>query len=129
MEEPRPTLPRDRAEEHRDITTAQLIEIVQKADILRVMGENHLNELVVDFMPPTQALIRVRLQSGLSPVKRTFETQAIQFTLESQQIGGVIYAALTVGDRVVIEPWRWESYEHLAGKTATILDAYGRRVS
>lgn len=115
-------------QEHGDLTIGQLIEIVQQADVLKIMGENHLNALTVDYMPATQALIRVRSTGdGFEPIRRVFETQALTFRLDSAQMGGVTYASLVLGDRVVIEPWRWESFEHLAEKRAVMLDSQGRR--
>lgn len=110
-----------------DLTLAQLIEIVQEADVLRIMGEQHLNELTIDYIPATKALILIRSKGvHYEPVKRVFEAIPVKFRLDSAMMGGVTYASLVVGDRVVIEPWRWESFEHLAEKKAVMLDSQGR---
>jgi len=103
-----------------DIPLRDLLEIINTAGVLRRMGNQRCRTVVVDYLPARQALIIPRAADD-EPVETMAPTMTeITFRLEDTMFGGVIYAAVTCGSRVVIHPFEWKSYEHLATVTVNL---------
>ena len=96
----------------------ELIEVLTTARVLQIMGEKECRLVTVDYVPAQQSMTFVR-EDDDSPLE-AFPRDPIKicFVLEDAMVGGVVYAAVTVGHRVIIEPFRWYGYEHLAAACA-----------
>jgi hypothetical protein len=96
-----------------DLTLTELATIVRESHVLRIMGEQQIDKLTVDYVPARAAMILPRLD-GDEPVNpNPPQVISITFILETAMFGGVIYAALVCGHRVVINPFMWIDYAHL----------------
>jgi hypothetical protein len=92
-----------------------LLNICEQAGVLKRMGEGHCRTVTVDYVPARESMAIPRNPDEDEPIEpNPPEVKTVVFNLESAQFGGVIFAAITCGERVVINPWQWVSYEHLA---------------
>jgi hypothetical protein len=101
------------------LTINDLLVIAQEAGVLKRMSEQRCRMVVVDYRPPAAGIAVPREQGeeevGLEPIAPEIVT--ITYTLEDAMFGGVVYVALTSSERVLINPFAWVSYEHLANIT------------
>lgn len=103
------------------LSIRDLIEVAVEANVLKRMGEGRMSRVVVDYIPPRQGMAIPRDPGEEDVQVEPFppEVIPITYTLESAQFGGAIFAALACGHRVIINPFPWISYEHLASSTIT----------
>lgn len=92
----------------------EIIGIMKMAGVFQIMGNEKRKRVVVDYVPARapMAIPRTLDESILEPLAPS--VIPLIFTLEDTMVGGVVYAAITIGDRVVIEPFRWRGFEDLA---------------
>lgn len=92
----------------------ELFDIVLQAKVLQRMSEHRLRQVVVDYVPARQAMSIIRDDPSDEPLE-AFKPVVIPltFTLDDAMFGGVVYVSLVCGDRVIINPFAWQSYEHL----------------
>jgi hypothetical protein len=104
-----------------NLSVPELIDIANNAGVLRIMSERRTSRVTVDHVPARAAMSIPR-----EPEEENSELSVprpdvipVTFTLADAMFGGVIYVALTCGDIVIVNPFRWQSYEHLGTVTIT----------
>ena len=98
------------------LTAGELWQIAEKAGVMKRMAAGRFRIIRVDYIPERQAIAMMRDKvndTPIDPVKPT--VVELIFVLEDCMIAGNVYAALTCGSRVIIEPFRWAGYASLAG--------------
>lgn len=102
------------------LSIRELIDIANQAGVLKRMGTEQLSKVVVDHIPARASWSIAREKDGAALEAIAGEVIPVTFTLESAMFGGAIFAAITCGERVVVHPFPWTSYEHLASVTINI---------
>jgi len=97
-----------------ELSIRELIEIAAQANIFKLMADRRSSRVVVDYVPARDALCIPREENEESPlVPLVPDVIPIVYKLEDAMFGGVIFASITVGSRVIVTPFMWQSYEHL----------------
>lgn len=98
-----------------DVPTSDLVRIAVSAQVFKLMGERRTRQVTIDYSPARDALLVPRESGEDAPLEPiTPDVIPITFTLEDAMFGGSVWVALTCGERVVVHPFAWVSYEHLA---------------
>lgn len=107
-----------------ELTSRELAVIAQQAELLRLMGERRCRVLRLDYIPPRAGMTIPRLpEDGMEPMEVYAPTPTVlEFKLEDAMFGNVTYAAITCGGKVVVSPFIWHSYPHLATLKITTQD-------
>lgn len=99
-----------------ELSIHELALIAQQAEVFSLMASRQSPQITIDYVPPRCGMILPRAQSEadgpLIPLQH--DPITITFTLSEAMFGGVLFVALTCGGRVVVNPFPWSSYEHLA---------------
>ena len=102
----------------RDLQMVDLLRVCEQAGVLKRMGEGRCRSVTVDYVPPREGMCIPRTPGEDEPIEPLVpEVITLTFNLEDAMFGGVLFAAITCGHRVVVSPWQWVSYEHLALQT------------
>lgn len=101
----------------------EILRAIEQAGVPRLMGERKVRRLVIDYVPPREAIALPRENeeedSSLEvyppvPIKLTFQ-------IEDAMFGGEVWAAITCGNRVVVAPFLWRGFDELAKTNFTIV--------
>ena len=102
------------------LTIRELVEIANQAGVLKRMAEEHVSRVVVDYVPSRPGMAIPRETGDDAPLEPLApDVTTITYTLEDAMFGGTIYATIVCGNRVIITPFVWQSYENLARVTIT----------
>lgn len=104
-----------------NLSIPELIEIANAAGVLRLMSERRTSRVVVDHVPARAAMSipREPEEEGDDLAVSRPDVIPLVFTLEDAMFAGDIFVALTCGNLVIVNPFRWHSYEHLSTVTIT----------
>jgi hypothetical protein len=96
-------------------TAEEMLRIASEANVAKIMGENHSRAVTLDVIPARGQVIVPRLDPDDDSLTSPAPTiQTLTFHLEDAMFGTVCYAAITCQGKVIVNPFVWESWEHLA---------------
>lgn len=96
-------------------TAEAMLRVAAEANVAKIMGENQSRTVILDVIPARGQVIVPRLDpedDSLTPPAPAIDT--LTFHLEDAMFGTVCYAAITCQGKVIVNPFVWESWEHLA---------------
>jgi len=101
------------------LSIRELIDIANQAGVLKRMSVGRTNRIVVDHVPAREAMSIAReIEEEDGPLEPApIEVIPVVFTLADAMFGGTVFVALTCGNRVIVNPFVWTSYEHLGTVT------------
>lgn len=106
------------------LTSMELATVMEEAKVRQIMADEERQSVTVDYFPAREAWVFARAVEGDPPAKRYGEKPiTITFTLDTPMFGGVVYAAVCVGERVVLSPFVWQGYEHFGTMRVTTVKA------
>jgi hypothetical protein len=92
-----------------------MLRVAAEAHITRIMGMNQQRSVTIDIIPARAMFLAPRLDPDDDSLTAPTPTvQTLTFHLEDQMFGTVVYAAITCQGRVIVNPFKWESWDHLA---------------
>ncbi len=103
------------------LSIRELIQIANEAQVLRRMALDRCTRIIVDHIPARESMSIPR-DPGEEDEPLHAETPTVipvTFTLADAMFGGTVFVTLTCGHRVLINPFPWNGYEHLAQVTIT----------
>lgn len=93
---------------------AELCQVAIDANVLQIMSERKCKKVKIDYLPARPAVLIPREDDGGPPEPYTLKPITLIFTLEDAMFGGVTFAALTCGHRVIVRPFEWTNFDALA---------------
>lgn len=95
---------------------SELLKVAAQAGVFQQMGASRRRQVIVDYVPARESMVIPREpDSEEAPLQPDPPTVIpLTFTLEDAMFGGTVFVALICGCRVIINPFAWVSYEHLA---------------
>lgn len=100
------------------LTIRELVEIANQAGVLKRMGEEHVNRVVVDYVPSHPGMAIPRETGDDAPLEPLApHVTTITYTLEDAMFGGMIYTTIVCGNRAILTPFVWQGYENLTRVT------------
>lgn len=96
-----------------------MLWIATEANIFKIMGEQKVRSVTIDFVPSRAALLIPRL-NGDDPVTSCApHVEEVTFHLEDAMFGGEVFTAITCRGNVVVLPFPWTSWDGLAKSRIT----------
>jgi len=104
------------------LSIRELIDIANEAGVLRIMSEQQTTKVIIDHTPARAAMSIPREPDEMDDplTAATPDVIPVVYTLADAMFGGMVFVALTCGNRVVVHPFPWISYEHLGTVRITI---------
>lgn len=103
-------------------TTGEMLRIAAEANVLRVMGERRLHSVTLDIVPARGQIIVPRIDDDDDSLTAPAPTiQTLTFHLEDAMFGTTTYAAVTCQGRVIVQPFAFESWDHLAASSIKVI--------
>ena len=97
------------------VTVEQMLRIATEANVLRIMGENRKRSVTLDVIPARACVIVPRIDEADDSLTVPAPTiQSLSYHLEDAMFGSMCFAAITCDGRVIVNPFPWESWDHLA---------------
>jgi len=98
-----------------NLSTIELIQIANEAQVLRRMSMDETTRVVVDHIPArsSMSIARERGEDDVELEAYVPEVITLTFTLADATFGEAIYVALTCNNRVIVHPFLWSGYAHL----------------
>lgn len=104
-----------------DLTIPEMLAIADKANVLKRMGVDKTNRIIVDFCAARDSIALAREPGEEGEPLEVFPIEPIMLTfrLEDAMFGGTVFACVTCEHKVIIHPFVWESYDQLSKSTFT----------
>lgn len=105
-----------------EFTSKELAVIAQQVELLRLMGEKRSRVIRLDYIAPRAGMVIPRLpEDGMEPMEVYAPIATVlEYKLEDAMFGNVTYAAITCSGKIVVSPFIWHSYDHLATLKITV---------
>jgi hypothetical protein len=97
------------------IPAEEMLRVATEANILKIMGERQIRSLTIDYIPARGQIIVPRLDEDDDSLTAPRPTiYPLTYHLEDAVFGVVLYVALTCQGKVIVNPFPFDSWEHLA---------------
>lgn len=99
----------------RELPFAELVEAAALAGVPQIMAATKRHKVVVDYFPARSAISYPREpddEDGIDPFP--IRPVTLTYTLEDAMLGGVVFASLVCGHRIILHPFPWEGFHQLA---------------
>jgi hypothetical protein len=105
-----------------NLSTTELIQIANEAQVLHHMSLDQTTRLIVDHVPARGSISIPREHGDRNSCLEVFppEVNTLTFVLEDATFGDTIYVTLTCNNRVIVNPFKWSGYAHLATVSISI---------
>jgi hypothetical protein len=95
-----------------------MLSVARDGQVLRIMGQRQARSVTLDIIPARGRVITARLDEDDDSLTAPAPTiGSLTFHLEDAMFGTVCFAAVTCQGRVIVNPFPFESWDHLAKAT------------
>ena len=108
-----------------DLPQIELIRLANDISLIQLFAERKCRRITVDYVPARERLAFARPvgQEDDPLIAYPPEVIPVTYTLEDAMFGGVTFAAITCGFRLIVNPFVWTTYEEFGSYVITVPDA------